>query len=81
MDVIAGAFSLLRRGFQGIVQSTCGLGGHNTLIQFKDRRMSLRCQRCGHESPGWSVKTPSETEAGAQAADRPRGGMVAEHRV
>jgi hypothetical protein len=36
-------------------QTFCGLRGHDTLLQFEDERMSLRCVSCGHETPGWEL--------------------------
>jgi len=33
----------------------CGLHGHDTLLQFQQDRMFLRCVSCGHETPGWSL--------------------------
>ncbi|HMD35645.1 MAG TPA: hypothetical protein VKH42_11785 [Vicinamibacterales bacterium] len=40
-------------------QMMCGLQGHDTLLQFEQDRMFLRCQSCGHETPGWDLnETP-----------------------
>jgi len=36
-------------------QMLCGLHGHDTLLQFEQDRMFLRCVSCGHESPGWEL--------------------------
>ena len=36
-------------------QMVCGLHGHDTLLQFEQDRMFLRCQSCGHETPGWDL--------------------------
>ena len=33
----------------------CGLGGHDMLLQFQPGRLSLRCARCGQQTPGWNV--------------------------
>lgn len=38
-------------------QFVCGLQGHETLLQFGRGRLSLRCVSCGHETPGWDIKT------------------------
>ena len=40
-------------------QMLCGLHGHDTLLQFQEDRMFLRCVSCGHESPGWDVSEPT----------------------
>jgi hypothetical protein len=43
-------------------QMLCGLHGHDTLLQFEQDRMYLRCVSCGHESPGWALnETPPTT--------------------
>ena len=39
----------------------CGLSGHESLRQFRQDRVFLKCVSCGHESPGWSLKEPSPT--------------------
>ena len=36
-------------------QLLCGLGGHDSLLQFEKERISLLCASCGHESPGWAL--------------------------
>ena len=36
-------------------QAVCGLRGHDTLLNFEEERMSLRCVSCGHETPGWEL--------------------------
>ncbi len=49
-------------GFSGRVmdwlrQTMCGLHGHDTLLQFEQERMFLRCVSCGHETHGWEIET------------------------
>lgn len=40
-------------------QFLCGLHGHDTLLQFEQERMYLRCVSCGHETKGWELtETP-----------------------
>jgi len=36
-------------------QMICGLHGHDTMLQFEQDRMFLRCVSCGHETPGWEL--------------------------
>ena len=36
-------------------QFICGLHGHDALLHFEDRHVSLLCVLCGHETPGWNV--------------------------
>lgn len=33
----------------------CGLRGHNEILAFDGRRLSVKCLSCGLESPGWTV--------------------------
>ena len=33
----------------------CGLGGHDVLLNFEPRRLSLRCTSCPYETPGWTL--------------------------
>ena len=40
-------------------QIVCGLHGHDTMLQFEQERMFLRCVSCGHETNGWELtETP-----------------------
>lgn len=36
-------------------QFACGLAGHDQLLRFEPRRLSLRCTRCGHQTVGWDM--------------------------
>ena len=38
-----------------VKQMWCGLHGHDSLLQFQQDRMFLRCVSCGHETPGWNL--------------------------
>ncbi|MBS1816621.1 MAG: hypothetical protein JSU08_01700 [Acidobacteria bacterium] len=38
-------------------QFVCGLHGHDSLLEFGRGRLSLKCVSCGHETPGWDLKT------------------------
>lgn len=42
-------------------QMLCGLHGHDTLLNFEQDRMSLRCVSCGHETPGWELNEARPT--------------------
>ena len=40
-------------------EAFCGLHGHDSLLQFHQDRLFLKCVSCGHESPGWELnETP-----------------------
>jgi hypothetical protein len=41
--------------FDRVRQAFCGLHGHDSLLQFEQDRMFLKCVSCGHESPGWEI--------------------------
>lgn len=42
-------------------QVVCGLHGHDTMLQFEQDRMFLRCVSCGHETPGWELNEAAPT--------------------
>ena len=41
---------------EGLLQASCGLGGHTMLMRFDKTRMSLQCLSCGHNTPGWTIR-------------------------
>jgi len=43
------------RVLERIRQAFCGLHGHDTMLQFEQDRMFLRCVSCGHETAGWEL--------------------------
>jgi hypothetical protein len=47
--------STLERATKQVRQFFCGLHGHDALLHFDNRHVSLVCIICGHESPGWNV--------------------------
>jgi hypothetical protein len=48
-------------------QFICGLHGHDALLHFDQRHVSLLCVVCGHESPGWNLPGAA---ASSRAEDR-----------
>jgi hypothetical protein len=42
-------------------QMYCGLHGHDSLLQFEQDRMFLRCVSCGHQTPGWELNEAPPT--------------------
>jgi hypothetical protein len=50
--------------FDRVRQTFCGLHGHDSLLQFEQDKMYLKCVSCGHQSPGWEL------------ADTPRPAMM-----
>jgi hypothetical protein len=58
-------------------QLFCGLHGHDTLLQFEQDRMFLKCASCGHETRGWALNEVPPTvtirgDARRQALVRPQ---------
>ncbi len=46
---------VMARLLDRVRQALCGLHGHDTLLQFEQDRMFLRCVSCGHETTGWEL--------------------------
>jgi len=57
----ASADGLGGRVIDRLRQVVCGLHGHDTLLQFEQDRMFLRCVSCGHETPGWELNEAPPT--------------------
>jgi hypothetical protein len=43
------------RWVTGLRQFICGVHGHEALLHFDRRHVSLVCLNCGYESPGWDM--------------------------
>jgi hypothetical protein len=43
------------RAARHVGQMWCGITGHNVLLRYEPTRLSLQCETCGYESPGWQV--------------------------
>lgn len=53
-------------------QMLCGLHGHDSLLQFEQDRMFLRCVSCGRETPGWELnEVPPSVAVRAEARTKP----------
>jgi hypothetical protein len=64
-------------------QFLCGLGGHDALVHFEQGRMSLQCTSCGHETPGWNLRSDHRPQptAATQSPRVVRMPLVRERRV
>ncbi len=62
-------------------QMLCGLHGHDSLLQFQQDRMFLRCASCGHETPGWEVSEPKPVAARRHATPILQPQLIRERRV
>ena len=60
---------VVNRVFDLVRQFVCGLHGHDELLHFEPRRLSMRCTTCGHETPGWDLK-PAALRPAAQTKPR-----------
>ncbi|HZR23842.1 MAG TPA: hypothetical protein VFA59_09660 [Vicinamibacterales bacterium] len=49
------------RFMERLRQLFCGLHGHDTMLQFEQDRMFLRCVSCGHETSGWDLNEAPPT--------------------
>lgn len=48
---------LVSRAVGQVRQFICGLHGHDALLHFEHGRMALRCTSCGHQTPGWDLRS------------------------
>jgi hypothetical protein len=55
------AEGLGERMLERVRQAMCALHGHDTLLQFEQERMFLKCVSCGHETPGWELNEAPPT--------------------
>jgi hypothetical protein len=61
--------TLVSQTFRQLRQFVCGLHGHDALLHFEGRHVSLVCTSCGYESPGWSLPgAPGSADRGARAS-------------
>lgn len=56
-------------------QMWCGLHGHDSLLQFEQDRLFLKCVSCGYETPGWELNETPPT-ASVQASPQARATLV-----
>ena len=54
------AMDVFTRAIEHVHQFICGLHGHDALLHFEAGRMSLQCTSCGHETPGWDLRSAPE---------------------
>jgi len=54
---LAESTGVMTRVGEQLRRFVCGLHGHDSLLHFGDGRVSLLCSSCGHETPGWDVKS------------------------
>ncbi len=59
----------------------CGLHGHDSLLQFGQDRLFLKCVSCGHESPGWELSETPPVREGARRPAMVRPQLVGARRI
>jgi len=47
--------SLLHRIAWFVRRRVCALRGHDLMMEFAPKRLSLRCTACGFNTPGWEI--------------------------
>lgn len=55
----------IERAARQVRQFICGLHGHDALLHFDHRHVSLVCVLCGHESTGWNLPGSGKPAASA----------------
>jgi hypothetical protein len=53
-------------------QFFCGIQGHDSLLQFGEDRLFLKCVTCGHESPGWALSEDDSAHVEAKVPQQVR---------
>ena len=43
------------RAFTRLGQMLCGIRGHEPMMHFEEKRVTMRCTSCGHDTPGWEL--------------------------
>ena len=43
------------RAFTRLGQVLCGMRGHEPMMHFEGKRVTMRCTSCGHDTPGWEL--------------------------
>jgi hypothetical protein len=51
-------WDLVDRALSSTREIACAVRGHDFLLHFGDRRLSLTCAACGHETTGWDIGAP-----------------------
>jgi hypothetical protein len=71
VDVRVAFSNAVETGFRHVGQFICAIRGHELFMHFEPRRLSLRCESCGYESPGWEIgRKPSDAPRALRASDR-----------
>jgi hypothetical protein len=61
----------IESGLSHLGQFLCAIRGHELFMHFEPRRLSLRCESCGYESPGWEIgRKPSDAPRTLRPIDR-----------
>jgi hypothetical protein len=53
------ASDFVARAATRLGQLLCGMRGHETMMHFEEKRVTMRCAACGHDTPGWELSDRS----------------------
>ena len=56
--VVIDAAAFARKTWKTLTEGLCALRGHDLQLAFQPRRLFLRCDWCGYETPGWTIDPP-----------------------
>jgi hypothetical protein len=52
-------------------QMVCGLQGHDNLMEFGRGRLRLKCMSCGHQTPGWEIRSRGSADTADAGVPEP----------
>ena len=71
MGVRIALLKAIKNGLGHLGYVLCAIRGHELFMHFEPRRLSLRCESCGYESPGWEIgRKPSDALGDLRAIER-----------
>lgn len=50
-----GSGPIVARAVTKLGQLLCGVRGHDAMMHFEGKRVTMRCTSCGHDTPGWEI--------------------------
>ena len=62
--------------FDPLRRMLCGLRGHDTIREFEQDRLSLRCMSCGYRTRGWSLRSDTFNGPSVSLKSSPHRGRV-----
>jgi len=53
--VVGATAFFVQAAFQFVRRAVCSMRGHDLMLEFAPKRLSLRCAACGFNTPGWEL--------------------------